>query len=368
MIYLDYAASSPLLEEAADAMREALPLFGNPSGAHEAGMRAGAELKRLRARFAELTDCEPDEVVFTSGGTEADALALESAFTTGKKQIVTSPLEHPAVLNPCKKLERNGFHTDFLAVGGNGVVSVQDAKQKISPRTALVSVQYANNELGTLQPAKELGEICREAGVPFHTDAVQAVGHVPVSFRDSPFDLLSLSAHKFGGPKGVGALLCRRGVRLSPLFPGGGQENGRRGGTESLLLIAGMTAALEASTREMKQERERISALRDRLEAGLLDLHAIPLCTAADRLPGHCRVLFPGFDGNALLHALDLAGICVSTGAACSSSRPEPSASLLAIGLDAEKALSGLRITLGKGSTDEEIGFLLDRLSVILKK
>lgn len=366
MIYFDHAATTALRKEAIEAMEGVFSLYGNPSSAHEAGMKAREALEDCRDTMATLLGCDYDEVIFTSCGTEADVTAIRSVLATGKNRILTTPFEHHAVLRACEELERDGVRTDFLPVHKGGYVSPADCDGLLDGRTGLVSVMRVNNELGTLQPVREIAVLARQAGALMHTDAVQAVGLIPLSFRELGVDFLSLSAHKFGGPKGVGALICKRGTVAYPLLVGGGQERQRRAGTESLLLVAGMTAALKVSVENGEREREIKTRLRDRLQNGLIALGAVPLCKDSERTPGHLSAMFPGKDAAALLHALDLRGICVSAGSACASGSGAPSHALTALGLTDEQALSCLRFSLGADNTEEETDELLAALREIL--
>lgn len=359
MIYFDHAATTALRKEAIEAMQAVFPLYGNPSSAHESGMKAREALENCRETMASLLDCEYDEVIFTSCGTEADVTALRSVLVTGRSKILTTPFEHHAVLRTCEELEREHIETKFLPVHENGCVSPADCDALLDGDTGLVSVMRVNNEIGTLQPVREIAEKAKQAGALMHTDAVQAVGLIPLSFKELGVDFLSLSAHKFGGPKGVGALLCRRGTPALPLLVGGGQESQRRAGTESLLLVAGMTAALKAAVENEEREQKQKSFLRDKIQAGLVSLGAVPLCAESERTPGHLAVRFPGKDARALLHALDLRGFCVSAGSACTAGGNLPSHVLTSIGLSDEEAFSCLRISLGAENTEEEAdGFL----------
>lgn len=345
MIYLDHAATTPLLSEAKAAILDALDLFGNPSSAHTAGSMAKAVLQKSRESMASCLGCEPEELIFTSGGTEANALALHGR--AGK--TVRSAVEHPSVW---KQL----MSAAVIPVNKDGAISLPHAETIIDCQTELVSVQYANNELGTVQPIQNLGILCKEAGAMFHTDAVQAVGHLPICLHKEPLDLLSLSAHKFGGPKGIGALYRKQGTPLSPLLRGGMQEHGLRAGTESVLLVCGMAAALAQSVREMAEENRRLASLRDELQERLQALGGIVNGNkGAMRLPAHLNIRFPQHDAEALLYSLDLLGFCVSAGAACHASGQEPSRVLLAIGLTDTEAKSSLRITLGKENTKKDI-------------
>ena len=343
MIYLDYAASAPLRSCAKEAMVEAMEFLGNPSSPHSAGVRAKALLEESRRTVAECLDCDPKEVLFTSGGTESNAMAVHGR--SGK--CLLSPMEHPSVSGNLPRGE-------LLTVSKEGVVSVSDAMRRIDRETAFVSVQYANNELGTVQPIREIGTLCKSVGAVFHTDAVQAAGHLPIRLSSLPVDLLSMSAHKFGGPVGAGALYRRMGTTLYPLAYGGMQEQNLRPGTESVLLARGLSIALKHSLAEAERENSRVALLRDALEQILVTMGGVPT-TKAERLPGHLHIRFPGEDGEAMLHALDLMGFCVSAGAACHSGERSISNTLRAIGFTEADATCSLRISLGRDTTREEI-------------
>ena len=360
MIYFDHAVSSPLRSEAKAAMNEVLDLFGNPSSPHFAGLEARKRIEFCRKQIADLLGCEPGEVIFTSGGTESDATVLHSILLTGKTGLVTSPIEHHAVL---KNIPR-GITPVLLPIDRNGVILPSDLEAALTPQTGLVSVQTVNQELGTIQPVNELCELAHDRGALFHTDAVQAVGQTEIDFSGTGADYLSASAHKFGGPKGVGVLLCRKGSPFAPLLSGGMQENGRRAGTESLLLITGMTAALQAAITLLPAEAERKTELRTFLEAGAEALGAIPLCKNSARAPGITDIFFPGHDAEALLYALDLHGICVSAGAACETG--QTSHVLKAIGLTETEARSCIRFSFGGENTLQEVRSCLTLLKEIL--
>ena len=343
MTYLDYAASAPLRTQAKEAMTDAMEVLGNPSSRHTAGTNAKALLEESRRTVAECFCCEPSEILFTSGGTESNAIAINGR--TGK--CILSPMEHPSVSG-------NLLHGELLAVGKDGVVSVQDAMERIDRETSFVSVQYANNELGTIQPIREIGTVCRSVGAIFHTDAVQAAGHLPIRLSSLPVDLLSLSAHKFGGPVGAGVLYRKTGTPLSPIAYGGGQEQNLRPGTESVVLATGLSVALKVSLIEAERENSRVALLRDALEQILVTMGGIST-TKAERLPGHLHIRFPGEDGEAMLHALDLMGFCVSAGSACHSGERLVSKTLSAIGFTPEDAACSLRISLGRKTTREDV-------------
>ena len=360
MICFDRAATAPLRPEAKAAMQEVLDLFGNPSSPHSAGIEARKRIEQCRKQISDLLGCEPGEVIFTSGGTESDATALRSILLTGKTQLVTSPIEHHAVLKniPC------GIAPVLLPIGETGVLSPSDLEAALTPQTGLVSVQTVNHELGTVQPIKDLCELAHSRGALFHTDAVQAVGQTKIDFVRIGADSLSASAHKFGGPKGIGILLCKKGSPLSPLLSGGMQENGRRAGTESLLLIAGMTAALQAAADSLIDETKRKTDLRAFLETGIDSLGATVLCRNSERIPGITNAFFPGHDAEALLYALDLRSICVSAGAACETNRT--SHVLRSIGMSETDARSCLRLSFGADNTKAEVETLLSALKQLL--
>ncbi|MCQ2430378.1 MAG: cysteine desulfurase [Clostridia bacterium] len=375
-VYADNAATTPMSGTAMRAVEEAMrSLWGNPSSLHGTGQRAAAALADCRSRMAGCLGAQsPDEIVFTGGGSEADNQAIRSAAYTGarngKKHIVSTAFEHHAVLRTLDALAGEGFEITLLPVGGNGVVDPDDVRAAIRPDTALVSVMYANNEIGTIQPIREIGRVCRERGVLFHTDAVQAVGRIPVDVTADFVDLLSLSAHKFHGPKGVGALYVRHGTDVLPLILGGGQESGRRAGTENLPGIAGMSAALCEAVSGLPETRVRVAALRDRLVKSLTD--AIPgtvLNGTADRdkrLPGTVSLCFEGVSGEAVVLRADMAGIALSAGSACTSGCLEPSHVMTAIGRDPTLALGAVRISLSGQTTEAEVSYIADTLPVII--
>ncbi len=373
-IYLDYAATTPTHPEVVEAM---LPyfgeVFGNPSAIHSFGQEAKAAVEEARNKVADLIGARAEEVVFTSGGTEADNFAIKGvAFANEHKgnHIITSSIEHHAVIETCKLLERRGFSVTYLPVDEYGLVDPDDVKKAITDKTILISVMHANNEVGTIQPIAEIGKIAREAGIYFHTDAVQTVGHIPVNVDELVVDLLSLSAHKLYGPKGVGALYIRRGTKLVNFMHGGGQENGRRASTENVPGIVGLGKAVEISQREMKEEAERLTILRDKLVASLVELidkvylNGHPLF----KLPNNVNMSVDFVEGESMLLNLDLEGICVSTGSACSSSSLEPSHVLRAMGCSHERAHGSLRFTLGKWTTEEDVNRVLEALPKIVAR
>ncbi|WP_206202078.1 cysteine desulfurase family protein [Thermus caldilimi] len=355
-VYLDYAATTPLDLEVQQAMREVEGIFGNPSSIHRFGQEARRVLEGARERIASLLGVRPREVVFTGSGSEADALALLGvALAKGKGHVVSTEVEHSAVLGALRLLERLGFAVTRLRPDRLGLVYPEQVEEALRPGTILVSVMAANNELGTLYPIREMAEIAHAHGALFHTDAVQAVGQVPFRVDEVGADLVSLSAHKFYGPKGIGALLVRQGLDLFPLVPGK-QEGGRRGGTQSPVLAQGMAVALEKALRILPEESSRLLALRRRLEAGLLSVEGVELNGHPERrLPKLVNVTVKGADGEALLLAMDLMGVAVSSGSACSAGSLEPSHVLLAIGRSPREARASLRFSLGRYTTEAEV-------------
>ena len=368
-IYLDNAATTRISPAALRAMLPCLEEhYGNPSSLYAFGQDARERLERARAQIAARLHCEAKEVYFTSGGSEADNQALRSAArigaAKGKRHIVSTAFEHHAVLHTLDRLREEGFEVTLLDVHGDGLVRPAEVAAAIRPDTCLVSVMYANNEIGTTQPVAEIGRICREKGVLFHTDAVQAAGHLPIDVQEQNIDLLSLSAHKFHGPRGAGVLYARTGVRLTPLIEGGAQERGRRAGTENLPAIVGMAAALEEACRDGDARRVRVAALRDRLIRGLARIpHAVLNGDPVQRLPGNVNFCFEGIEGESLLLLLDDEGICASSGSACTSGSLDPSHVLLAIGRPHEIAHGSLRLTLSEQTTEEEIDYTIDAVT-----
>ena len=360
-IYMDYAATAPVLPEVLNAM---LPFFisgfGNPSGIHANGRETRKAVEHARRQTAKVLGAESREIFFTSGGSESNNLAVQgTAFALREKgnHIITSQIEHPSVLNTCRWLEKHGFRITYLPVDPDGTVDPESIRETISPDTILVSVMTANNEIGTVQPVARIGEICREKGVVFHTDAVQAVGMLKTDVREMNADLLSLSAHKFHGPKGTGALYIRTGVRVDPVIHGGSQERGLRAGTENVPGIVGLGKAIETAESEREENAARIRELRDLLISRIAG--SIPGARlnghSERRLPNNCHFSFSGIESEALVLRMDLAGVSVSGGSACTSGSMEPSHVLQAIGLKDEMLRSGIRMTLGKETTREEI-------------
>jgi cysteine desulfurase len=370
-VYLDHNATTPILPEVVDRMTAALrDEFGNPSSVHHFGQQAKAAIDEARTSVAALLGADPSEVLFTSGGTESDNIAIRGAAEAlepaGRRHLIASAIEHEAVLNTLKALAKRGSRTTLLAVGQSGITSPEALRDALAGDTALVSVMHANNEIGTIQPIAALARLARERGALFHTDAVQSAGKIPIDVKAMGVDMLSVSAHKFYGPKGVGALWIRRGLRVLPLLTGGRQERSRRAGTENVAGIVGMGVAAKIARGKMEEEGARLSLLRDRLEAGILA--AVP-GTAVNgalepRVPNTTNISFDRVEAESLLIALDLGGIAVSTGSACSSGTLEPSHVLKAMGFNAHRAQNSIRFSLGAANTQAEI----DRVIAVLPK
>ena len=364
-IYADNAATTKMSRTAIDAMLPYLEtVYGNPSSLHTVGQEAKEALEDARTRIAALLGAAPREIYFTSGGSEADNQAIRSAAILGKRKgkthIISTAFEHHAVLHTLKKLEKEGFIVTYLDVHENGLVTPEQVEAAITPETCLVTIMYANNEIGTIQPIRAIGAVCRKAGVLFHTDAVQAVGHIPVNVAEDNIDMLSLSAHKFHGPKGIGVLYARRGIILSSLIEGGAQERNKRAGTENIPAIMGMAAAMEEAVRNLPETMPRVTALRDRLIAGLNEIpHGALNGDAKNRLPGNVNFCFEGIEGESLLLLLDDRGVCASSGSACTSGSLDPSHVLLAIGRPHEVAHGSLRLTLDASATEAEVDAII---------
>ena len=364
-VYADNAATTQMSRTAIEAMLPYMEtIYGNPSSLHSVGQQAAEALQSARERVAKCLNASPREIYFTSGGSEADNQAILSAARLGerkgKKHIISTAFEHHAVLHTLKKLEKEGFEIELLPVGAIGTITAQQVKSALRADTCLVTVMYANNEIGSILPIAEIGEVCREAGVLFHTDAVQAAGHVPIDVQAQHIDMLSLSAHKFHGPKGIGVLYARQGVPLTSLIEGGAQERGKRAGTENLPAIMGMAAALEDACAHIDENARKVSALRDRLIAGLSKIpHSALNGDPVNRLPGNVSFCFEGIEGESLLLLLDAKGICASSGSACTSGSLDPSHVLLAIGRPHEVAHGSLRLSLCEWNTDEDVDRIL---------
>ena len=364
-IYLDNAATTKMSKTAIDAMTPYFDkIYGNPSSLHSVGQTAAEALYDARQRIAKCINASPNEITFTSGGSEADNQAIISAAKNGekkgKKHIISTKIEHHAVLHTLKKLEKEGFEVTLLDVGEYGIVKPEQVKDAIRADTCLVTVMFANNEIGTIQPVKEIGEICRAAGVIFHTDAVQAAGHLHIDVAAQNIDMLSISAHKFHGPKGTGVLYAKKGVRLWNIIEGGAQERGKRAGTENIPAITGMAAALEEACANMDENAKKMTAMRDRLISKLSEIpHSVLNGDAKNRLPGNVNFCFEGIEGESLLLLLDDKGVCASSGSACTSGSLDPSHVLLAIGRPHEIAHGSLRLSLCEENTDEEIEYTI---------
>ena len=367
-VYADHAATTKLHKGVLEAM---IPVFqedyGNPSSVHRLGQEAAGILSMAREQIANSLGCTPRELTFTGGGTEADLQAILSGTRAGaaqgRRHVITTAFEHHAVLKPMQKLMREGFDVTFLPVPEDGILQPLELEKAIRPDTCFVSVMMANNEIGTIQPIREMAEICRNRQILFHTDAVQAVGHIPVDLRKLGVDYLSASAHKFGGPKGIGFLYTRQGAFLSSVMEGGEQERGKRAGTENVPGAVGMAKALEISTEHLAEEQKKVTELRNRLAEGLLQIPGTRINgTMAEgmRVPGNVNVTISGVDAATALILLDSKGICASAGAACMAGATEPSHVLAAIGLSPEDVSSSLRFSLGADNTEEEVDYIID--------
>lgn len=364
-VYADNAATTQMSRTAIDAMLPYMErIYGNPSSLYSIGQEAAEALLQARTVMAKYLGCEAREITFTSGGSEADNQALLTAATLGekkgKKHIISTAIEHHAILHMLKRLEKQGFEITLLGVPENGIISAEQVRDAIREDTCLVTVMYANNEIGTIQPIAEIGAVCKEKGVLFHTDAVQAAGHLPIDVKKENIDMLSLSAHKFHGPKGIGVLYVRRGVPLTNLIEGGGQERGKRAGTENVPAIMSMAAAFEEACENMEKNAAKVLALRDKLIAGLSKIpHSVLNGDPVRRLPGNVNFCFEGIEGESLLLLLDEQGISASSGSACTSGSLDPSHVLLAIGRPHEVAHGSLRLSLSENNTEAEIDYIL---------
>jgi cysteine desulfurase len=376
MIYLDHSATTAVDPRVVAVMAPLWSeLYGNPSSIYGLGRKAAAALEGARSRVAALLNCQPGEIVFTSGGTESDNLALRGVgmaqAARGRRHIITTPIEHHAVLHTAADLaEHFDFDVTYVPVDRYGLVDPATVAASIRPDTALISVMAANNEVGTIEPVAEIGAIARRHGVPFHTDAVQAAGHLPLDVTSLNVDLMALSAHKFYGPKGVGLLYIRRGVKLEPVQTGGNQERGRRSGTENVPYIVGMAYALELAQGELQSRAGRLVALRERLAAGLFDRIPDVELTGhpTRRLPGHLSLVVHGVEAEGMLISLDLAGVAASSGSACSSGAPTASHVLTAMGFTSQDAMGALRLTLGRENTEADVDFVVEKLPEIVAR
>lgn len=371
-IYVDNAATTKMSRAAIDAMLPYMDTYyGNPSSLHTAGQAAAEALYKAREEISALLGCAPRELYFTSGGSEADNQAIMSAAALGlknnKMHIISTAFEHHAVLHTLDRLKKQGFEITLLDVHENGLITAGEVQKAIREDTCLVTVMYANNEIGTIQPIAEIGKVCREKGILFHTDAVQAAAHLDIDVNRENIDMLSLSAHKFHGPKGVGALYVRKGIVLTNLIEGGAQERGKRAGTENLSGIVGMTQAFSEAITNMEKNNGKISAVRDKIIDGLLTIpHSVLNGDAKSRLPGNVSICFEGIEGEALLLLLDERGIAASSGSACTSGSLDPSHVLLAIGRPHEIAHGSLRISLSEENTEEEADYIIKNVAEVV--
>lgn len=369
IIYMDNAATTSLSQEVLETM---MPFFkenfGNPSTIYSIGRNAKKGIELARERVAKALGASPKEIFFTSCGTESDNWAIKGAafegLKKGKNHIITSKIEHHAVLHTVQYLEKRGFDVTYLDVDSQGLVNPKDVENAITEKTALVTIMYANNEIGTIEPIAEIGKICRDKGVLLHTDAVQAIGHIPIDVKKQNIDMLSLSAHKFHGPKGIGALYIRKGVRIETFMEGGAQESGKRAGTENTAEIVALGKAIEIACTEIEERNSRLIEKRDKIINELLKIERSKLNGHREkRLPGNVNISFEGIEGESLLLLLDMAGICASSGSACTSGSLDPSHVLLAIGLPHEIAHGSLRLSIDESNTDEEIDFVVEEVS-----
>lgn len=373
-VYMDYAATTFVKPEVLDAM---LPYFtekfGNPSSFYEVSRITSKAIDEARAKVAKALNCETSEIYFTGGGSEADNWAIKGIASAHKNKgnhIITTKIEHHAVLHTCQYLEKLGFEITYLDVDSEGFINLEDLKNAITDKTILVSIMFANNEIGTIQPIKEIGQICKERGVYFHTDAVQAVGNVPIDVKAMNIDMLSLAGHKIYGPKGIGVLYIRKGIRIHNLIHGGGQERGRRAGTENIAGIVGISKAIELATENLPEHMSRLSKLRDKLIDGLLKIPYSRLNgpRGDKRLPANVNICFKYIEGESILLSLDFEGVAASSGSACTSGSLDPSHVLLAIGLPHEIAHGSLRLTMGDYTTEEDVDYVLNVLPPIIQR
>jgi len=373
-VYMDYSATTYVKPE---VLEEMLPYFtekfGNPSSFYGISRVTKMAIDKAREQVAKSLNCLPDEVYFTGGGSEADNWAIKGIASAHKNKgnhIITTKVEHHAVLHTCAYLEKNGFDVTYLDVDEEGFIRLEDLKNAITDKTILVSIMFANNEIGTIQPIKEIGEICREKKVFFHTDAVQAVGNIPVDVKEMNIDMLSLAGHKIYGPKGIGVLYIKKGIKIDNLIHGGAQETNRRAGTENIAAIVGLGKALELATNNLEEHMKEMIILRDKLMDGLLKVPYTRLNgpKGEKRLPGNVNICFRFIEGESILLSLDFKGVCASSGSACTSGSLDPSHVLLAIGLPHEIAHGSLRLTMGDGSTEEDVDYVLEVVPPIIER
>ena len=370
-VYLDHAATTPVAKEVLDAMIEFFDeKFGNASSLHLYGREAREALEKSREEVAELINADADEIIFTGSGTESDNLAIKGiAFAHGKGHIITSKIEHPAVLETCRYLEKKGYEVTYLSVDKYGLVNPEDVEGAIKDDTILISIMHANNEIGTIEPIEEIGKIAKKHGIIFHTDAVQSVGKIKVDVKKIDVDLLSMSSHKIHGPKGVGALYVKHGVKLEPILHGGGHEHGLRSSTENVAGIVGFAKACEIARKRLHEDAEKMKKLRDKIIEETLKIEESYLTGhPTKRLPNNASFYFRGIEGESLVLMLDAKGIATSTGSACSSKKLQPSHVLLAIGIKPEDAHGSLRVTLGRDNSEEEIDYFLEVLPKVVEE
>ncbi|MFT8348196.1 cysteine desulfurase NifS [Clostridium saccharoperbutylacetonicum] len=373
-VYMDYSATTYVKPE---VLEEMLPYFtqkfGNPSSFYGISRETKKAIDKAREQIAKALNCLPEEVYFTGGGSEADNWAIKgvaSAHRNKGNHIITTKIEHHAVIHTCEYLEKNGFEVTYLDVDEEGFVRLEDLKNAITDKTILVSIMFANNEIGTIEPIKEIGEICREKKIFFHTDAVQAIGNVPVDVKEMNIDMLSLAGHKLYGPKGIGVLYIKKGIKIDNLIHGGAQERNRRAGTENIASIVGLGKAVELATENLEEHMSELTALRDKLINGLLEIPYTKLNgpRGDKRLPGNANVCFRFIEGESILLSLDFKGVCASSGSACTSGSLDPSHVLLAIGLPHEIAHGSLRLSMGEGSTEEDVDYVLEVVPPIIER
>ncbi|NLK93746.1 MAG: cysteine desulfurase NifS [Clostridiales bacterium] len=374
-VYMDYSATTYVKPE---VLKEMMPYFtekfGNPSSFYSISRETSKAIDEARIKVAKALNAEPSEIYFTGGGSEADNWAIKGIASANKNKgnhIITTKIEHHAILHTCEYLEKNGFDVTYLDVNEEGFIDLEELKNAITDKTILVSVMYANNEIGTLEPIEEIGKICKERKVLFHTDAVQAVGNVPIDVKAQNIDLLSLAGHKIYGPKGIGVLYIRKGVKIHNLIHGGGQERARRAGTENIAGIVGLGKAIELATNNLEEHSKKLSTLRDKLIKGLLEVPYTKLNGPKDgnkRLPGNVNVCFKFIEGESILLSLDFEGVCASSGSACTSGSLDPSHVLLAIGLPHEIAHGSLRLSLGDSNSEEDVDYVLKVIPPIIER
>ncbi len=370
-VYLDHAATTPIDREVIDAMLEFFnKKFGNASSLHSWGREAREALEKSREEVAKLINADANEIIFTGSGTESDNLAIKGiAFRNGKGHIITSKIEHPAVLETCKYLEKKGFEITYLPVDKYGIVNPKDVENAIKDDTILISIMHANNEIGTIEPIEEIGKIAKKNGIIFHTDAVQSIGKIGINVKKMDIDLLSISSHKIYGPKGVGALFVKHGIKIEPILHGGGHEHGLRSSTENVAGIVGFAKACEIARKRMKKDVEKMIKLRDKIIKNVLEIEESYLTGhPKKRLPNNASFYFKGIEGESLVLMLDSYGIAASTGSACSSKKLQPSHVLLAIGIKPEEAHGSLRVTLGRENNEEEIDYFLEIIPKVIKE